>query len=217
MLTSSAHHLPYTWDDYRSWDDDRRWEIIGGEAYAMSPAPSVRHQLVQTGLLVQIHGRLAGRPCRAIPSPVDVRLSDQDVVQPDIIVVCDPGQDHRTHIEGPPSLVIEILSPSTGQYDRVVKMDLYARAGLPEVWLVTPFPQSVEIFRLDGDGYRRHAAYTHTQTLTSPTLPEIKVDLAPVFDFPLDPDEQPPAVQEPPGRYRAATGAEERRSSGTPP
>ncbi len=198
---SAAPDLPYTWDDYRSWKDDRRWEIIGGDLYAMSPAPSVRHQEIQTELASILRGHFRKGPCRALASPVDVRLSDLDVVQPDLIVVCDPTKVRRTHIEGAPDLVIEILSPSTEQRDRGPKLDLYARTGVREVWLVTPFPPCVEVFVLDGPTYRRHSAHVQTDTLASPTFPELKVDLAPVFDFPLEPGEEPPSVKEPPGRY----------------
>ncbi len=201
---SAARHLPYTWDDYRSWDDDRRWEIIGGEAYAMSPAPTTRHQKIHTELVRQMANHFAAHPCQTFSAPTDVKLSDRDVVQPDILVVCDPKQIRPTHIEGPPALVIEILSPSTGQRDRVVKMDLYARAGVREVWLVTPFPQSVEVFVLDGATYRRAAAYDQTGSLASPTFEGLTIDLVPVFDFPLEPGEEPPVAMEPPGRYRAA-------------
>ena len=202
---TAARHLPYTWDDYRSWDDDRRWEIIDGEAFAMSPAPSTRHQKIHAELFLQIGSQFKARPCQVLSAPTDVRLSDRDVVQPDILVVCDPNQIRPTHIEGPPALVIEILSPSTGQRDRVLKMDLYARTGVREVWLVTPFPQSVEVFVLDGDTYRRAAAYDQNGSLASPSFEGLTIDLKPVFDFPLEPGEAPPPVMEPPGHYRPAS------------
>ncbi len=203
-MGNTARHLPYTWDDYRSWGDDSRWEILDGVPHAMSPAPSVRHQMILLALARRLGQHFDARPCEVLVSPVDVRLSDLDVVQPDLSVVCDPKQNRGTHVEGPPSLVIEILSPSTAQRDRGSKLDLYARCGVPEVWLVTPFPQSVEVFRLDGATYRRQAAYTQDDTLASPGFPDLKVDLAPVFDFPLEPGEEPPVIREPPPRYRAA-------------
>jgi Uma2 family endonuclease len=199
--TSTATPLPYTWDDYRSWSDDERWEIIDGDAYAMSPAPGVRHQRIHAELFSQLRNRFKGRACEVLSSPIDVRLSETDVVQPDIVVVCKPEQVKRTHIEGPPALVVEILSPSTAQRDRGIKMDAYARSGVKEVWLVTPWPQCAEVFVLDGPGYRRHAAFVQTDTLKGPTFPDLGIDLAPVFDFPLEPGEEPPVGREPPGRY----------------
>ena len=203
---STARHLPYLWDDYRSWADDRRWEIIAGEAYAMSPAPSTRHQSIQLELAVQFRNRLDGRPCKPFISPVDVKLDELNVVQPDLVVVCRPEQIKSTHIEGAPALVVEILSPSTAQRDRGVKMDAYARAGVQEVWLVTPWPQCVEVYILDHDSYRRHGAFTQLHTLNSPTLPALMVTLAAVFDFPLEPGEIPAEATPVPasgGRRRA--------------
>ena len=202
--TSTAQNLPFTWDDYRSWGDEQRWEILDGEAYAMSPAPTTRHQYVHREIFSALCAHFRGRKCSAFSSPIDVKLSDVDVVQPDIVVVCRPEQIKRTHVEGAPTLVVEILSPSTAQRDRGVKMDAYAEAGVREVWLVTPWPPCVEVFVLDGPTYRRHAAFLETQTLKSPTFPELAVELAPAFDFPLEPGEEPPVVREPPGHYRTA-------------
>ncbi len=198
---SAARSLPFVWADYRSWDDDHRWEIIDGEAYAMSPAPTTRHQTILVELTAQFSGALRGRCCRPYVSPTDVKLSETDVVQPDLLVVCNPDQIKPTHIDGAPTLVVEVLSPSTAQRDRGIKMDAYARAGVQEVWLVTPWPQCVELFVLQNDRYVRHGAFIQTDTLKSPTVSELEIDLAPVFDFPLDPGEEPPEVKEPPGRY----------------
>ena len=194
----------YTWDDYRSWPDNQRWEIIGGEAYAMSPSPTARHQMIQIRLAAALDTFFRGRPCRVIASPMDVKLSDTDIVQPDVLVVCSPGQIRRTHIEGAPSLVVEILSESSALHDRTTKMRLYARSGVPEVWLVTPYPSMIEVYRLDGEGYRLAGTYTRDDTLKSPGFPKLKLNLEDVFDFPLEPDEKAAmAVREsPPSAYR---------------
>jgi Uma2 family endonuclease len=197
---STARHLPFTWDDYRTWSDDERWEVLDGEAYAMSPAPTVRHQRVHAAIFNGAFNHFRGRRCEVISSPIDVRLSETDIVQPDIVVVCDPKQLTETHVEGGPTLVVEILSPSTAQRDRGAKMDAYARAGVREVWLVTPWPPCAEVFVLDGPTYRRHAAFIQTQTLRGATFPELEIDLAPVFDFPLEPGEEPSIAREPPPR-----------------
>jgi len=68
--------------------------------------------------------------CPVYPAPMDLKLSDRDVVQPDILVVCDPKQIKKTHVEGPPFLLIEILSFSTLLHDRGRKLELYARSGV---------------------------------------------------------------------------------------
>lgn len=101
--------MPFTWDDYRRWDDDERWEIVNGEAFAMTPAPTPRHQMVVGELFKALSSFLRGKIFRPLPSPIDVRLSDLDVLQPDIVVVCGPEQIRPTHIQGAPRLVVEVL------------------------------------------------------------------------------------------------------------
>ena len=175
----------YTWDDYRTWSDDERWEVIGGDAYAMSPSPTARHQIIQTKLGRRLDEFFDGKPCRAIVAPMDVKLSDVDIVQPDVLVVCRPEQITATHIEGAPALVIEILSESSERHDRGIKMRLYAAHGVPEVWLVKPYPSMIEVYRLDGESYRLAATYVPPDKLSSPGFPKLKLKLKDVFDFPL--------------------------------
>lgn len=194
----------YTWDDYRTWPDNQRWEIIGGEAHAMSPSPTEMHQTIQVNIVAALRAFLRGHPCRAYAAPFDVKLSDTNVVQPDVLVVCNREQIKRTHIEGPPALVIEILSDSTEAHDRGVKMRLYAAHGVPEVWLVTPYPSIIEVYRLDGKTYRMIATYASPDALKSPGFAKLKLDLKDVFDFPLEPGEKAAMmVRETPPPYGA--------------
>jgi Uma2 family endonuclease len=186
----------YTWGDYRMWPDDQRWEIIGGEAYAMSPAPTVRHQDIQGRLFVAMFGYLRGKTCRVYNAPIDVKLSDLNIVQPDLVVACRPEQIKRTHIEGAPALVVEILSESTAVYDRSVKMRVYAMHGVPEVWLVTPYPWLVEVYCLQAGKYQIEGAYRRSDTLISPGFPGLAIKLEEVFDFPLEPGEEVQMVRE---------------------
>lgn len=186
----------YTWDDYLKWPEDQRCEVIDGEAYAMSPTPGTRHQIIVHGLDRQLGNFFHGRRCRVFPAPMALRLSDSDAVEPDLMVVCDEEQITRSHIDGPPDLVIEILSPSSVFHDRIRKLNLYLRGRVKEYWLVTPFPSSVEIFLLDGDAYRLHATFAKQDTLVSPSFPGLAIDLSDVFDFPVDPDEEAGVIRE---------------------
>jgi Uma2 family endonuclease len=145
MSESAAKKTRYSWADYQTWDDDRRWEIIGGEAYLMSPSPMARHQLVSGELQRQMMNYLKGKRCRLLNAPMDVVLSEENVVQPDLLVVCEPEKITRTHIAGAPTLVVEILSDSSAARDRLLKLGLYARYGVAEYWIVTPWPSLVEV------------------------------------------------------------------------
>lgn len=192
----------YTWADYRTWPDDERWEIIGGHAYAMAASPTSRHQRIVTELAILMGPFFRGDPCRLFLSPMDVKLSDEDIVQPDLLVVCDPKQIARTHIEGPPHLVVEVASESSHIHDRQAKSALYARFGIAEYWIVTPFPSLVEIFTLRDGAYVWAKSFAREETLASPSFPDLSLPLAPVFDFPLDDHEKELyRVKERPARY----------------
>jgi Uma2 family endonuclease len=186
----------YTWTNYRSWDDGQRWELIGGEAHAMSPAPSLRHQRIQSVFAAQLEAFFRGKKCQVFPAPTDVKLSEFDVVQPDIAVVCERERFQTTHIDGPPTLIVEILSPSTATYDRVRKLPLYAASGVREVWVITPYPWLAEVFVLDGGSYRLERAYGKDGVLQSRVFRSLKIRLADVFNYPIDPGERVEMVKE---------------------
>jgi len=199
--TALARDGYFTWQDYQSWADEERWELIEGTAYNMSPAPSIRHQRVLGRLHAELLRHFSGTECEPFIAPTDVRLSEADVVQPDLLVVCEKEKIKPTHIEGAPTLVVEIQSPSTAVKDRSVKMDLYARSGVSEVWIVTPYPSLVEVYSLMALGYRLVKAYAKRETLRSVAFEQLAIPLEAVFDFPLEPEEELRVVKEPPSRY----------------
>jgi len=170
----------YTFADFSRWDDDQRWELIDGHPYAMSSPLSI-HQILSTELLFALRSHFSGHPCRVLHAPMDVKLSEHDVVQPDLLVVCEPGQILRTHIEGPPRLVIEILSESTQRHDRLRKLNLYGRAGVPEYWLVTPHPPMLEVLQNRDGLFTTVGAHSETGVLISPAFPELRLELGPIF------------------------------------
>jgi len=193
----------FTWADYLTWPENERWELIDGEAVAMSPSPSSFHQDATAGLLVAMKNYFAGRKCRVYPAPMDVKLSDVDVVQPDILVVCNPEQI-KNHIEGPPALVVEILSRSSLQRDRITKTEMYARYGIEEYWIVTPDPGLVEVYKLQDGHYLLWKAFGPKDTLTSPGFPGLSIGLPEVFDYPMSGEPQDiTLVKERPGVYAA--------------
>lgn len=213
-------HRKYTWDDYRTWPDDQRREIIGGEAYAMSPSPTSRHQRIAVELVATLKRKLGRGPCEVLVAPMDVKLSEADIVQPDVFVVCDKRQDKGTHFEGPPKLVVEILSEATAQHDRQRKSRLYAWAGVPEFWVVTPFPELIEVFSLDGATYRLLHVFKKEDTLVSPVFPKLKIRLKDVFAMPPDPGATRLLVREPgprPGRRQPRTKNQKPGTKNHPP
>ena len=179
LITRNREVIP---DQILSWTDGERWEVIDGHPYRMS-APTTEHQILCTDLCFMLALHLQGKPCRVISSPLDVKLSDYDVVQPDLVVVCDRSQITKGHIEGPPTLAVEILSPSSVRHDKVRKARLYAAAGVQEYWILQPYPAMVEVLSLDGPGFRLHGAYTDQEVLKSSVFPELEIDLSQLFPF----------------------------------
>jgi len=139
----------FTLDQWRTWPEGERWELIGGVAYAMSPAPRVPHQRLSLSLSSALNAFLEGKDCEPFYAPVDVFLpkgdpdSSDTVVQPDVFVVCDPDKVQDDGIHGAPDFVVEVLSDSTAYKDLTVKKELYERSGVQEYWLVNPQNGSV--------------------------------------------------------------------------
>lgn len=146
-----------TCEDYLQFPEDgSRHEIIAGEHY-VSAAPSMYHQWVLTRLVVQLYHRICEPGLGYLaPAPVDTVLTESDVVQPDIVVILgrDEAVIRRERIEGAPDLVVEILSPSTANRDRGLKLDLYQRAGVSEYWIVDPERKVVQQYVLVGGVFR---------------------------------------------------------------
>jgi Uncharacterized protein conserved in cyanobacteria len=146
----------FTYRHYRTWPDEERWELIEGQAWAMSPAPTTWHQELSARLLTDIRSFLKGKPCVAFDAPFDVLLpvgdeSDDDVdtiVQPDILVYCDRSRLTTKGGRGAPDLVVEILSPSTSKKDQNEKFRLYEKHGVREYWVVDPFGKWLMVYRL---------------------------------------------------------------------
>jgi Uma2 family endonuclease len=173
-----------TYDDLERARDatSDRLELIEGELF-VTPAPSLWHQDVE-GQLYILFREAVQHPNngRVYLSPVDVRLAQNTVVQPDLVVVLPERYQILTPamIEGAPSLVVEIISPSSSAQDRVTKRALYARHGVPEYWLVDPDARSVTILSDSSEG-RYNREEPSSDTAASATIPELTVDLAALF------------------------------------
>ena len=156
-LPKEKENQRYTYADYRQWDDGERWELIDGVSYLMSPSPSRTHQAILRELVYQLTGFLKGKPCELFFAPFDVRLNadtfDDTVVQPDLLIICDRSKLDDKCCVGAPDMVMEILSPSTGRHDRLVKSQAYLKAGVREYWIVDPDTRTVQICILENGKY----------------------------------------------------------------
>lgn len=179
----------YTYADYLTWPEDERWEIIEGVPY-MQAAPTWQHQSISGELYRQLANYLVDNPCSIFTSPFDLRLPDANeddeettfVVQPDIVIVCDKTKLRKTGYFGVPAIIIEISSPSTTRRDRVLKFNMYEKAGVKEYWIVEPEGKYISVFTLqENKRYGRPEAYTDEDTVPMSIFPDLVVDLKQVF------------------------------------
>jgi Uma2 family endonuclease len=177
-------HNRYTYGDYRRWAEDERYELIDGNAWLMTPAPGVDHQTVTFEVARQIGNALEGHPCRVLVAPVDVLLPRRDeaddavdtVVQPDALVVCDPGKVSRRRLRGAPDWVLEVISPASASHDQTRKLAAYERAGVREYWLVHPRDRVLTVYLHEGEGFGRPRIQDLAGTTALEVLPEVAVD-----------------------------------------
>lgn len=173
----------WTYDDlFLLPDDGTRYEIIEGELYEM-PSPTAAHATViinLIGFLLPIVTRLGGRVYTA---SLDVFVPGGTPVIPDLLVVLPESSARviRRGVEGPPDLVIEVLSPSNRGHDLLTKRALYGRAGVREYWIVDPEARTFEVMTLDGDVLRGSETNPAGGFVTSPLLAGIEIPLAAVF------------------------------------
>jgi Uma2 family endonuclease len=162
---------------------DERLELIDG-AIVVTPSPSPMHQRVSRRLhrlqeTIVIDAHLG----EFFAAPLDVRLDDGTVLQPDLMVLLKDRSRFVTesNVDGPPSLVFEIISPSTRHTDHHTKRALYARYGVMEYWLIDPALENVVIFTEPQTGLYR-SQVTATTIADSATIPGLSVDLKPLFN-----------------------------------
>ena len=173
-----------TYEDYCAAPADSRYELLDGELI-MVAAPNLKHQRVQVKLTTRLELFIEDRALGTLfTAPCDVLLSDNNVVQPDLGFV----SRRRKHllrdgqkVQGPPDLVVEILSPSSTKQDHGEKRALYEKHGVTEYWLVDPVVETVQIHRLQGEVLVPIRTFGREETLRSPVFPGLELRLSDIF------------------------------------
>ena len=180
----------WTYADYLTWSEDERWEIIDGEAFDMTPAPSSNHQEISANLIGLLWSFLREKPCKVFHAPFDVRFPKKneadeeirDVVQPDIAVICDMKKIDAKGCRGAPDFIIEILSPSTSSKDHLKKRRLYEQHGVKEYWLVDPEGRIITIYQTEGkDRFSRPFILGADEEIQVSLFPGLTIDFRTVF------------------------------------
>jgi Uma2 family endonuclease len=180
MIVEKPRH---TYAEYARLPEGASYQLLDGDLVPM-PSPSPYHQALSMNLAMALiafvrHHQLG----QLLAAPMDVYLSETDTVQPDLLYIAAPrlGIIGASRIEGPPDLVVEILSPATAYYDLRYKKRLYERTGVQEYWIVDPEERSIEVYTLQHGRYVLYDRRETGETLTSPLLPGFSVDLGQVF------------------------------------
>jgi len=175
-----------TYEQFRQLPNDgKRYELIRGEVH-VTPAPSSRHQFIIRNVAASLLRYLERNPLGELAfAPLDVRLSVDTALQPDLIFVSNAHAEiiQENWIAGSPDLIVEVLSPSTATYDRAAKLPIYAEAGVPEVWLIDSQAKTVEVLKLQGKKYLVEATHAGNQVLASNLFPGWQLSLHDLFDF----------------------------------
>lgn len=147
MSIADKYRPQYTYADYVQWEGN--WELIDGMPYAMSPAPAMIHQKISLNLLTIFKESLK-RNCAqcTVYMPVDWKINEKTVVQPDLLVLCREISKDKIFLDFAPSLVVEILSPSTAYKDRHEKFELYEQEGVKYYLIVDPQFNKIEVYQL---------------------------------------------------------------------
>ena len=182
-MTTRRARVRFNYKDYCLLPEDKRYELIDGELY-MPPAPGTRHQIVLRSLESIIWPFVRDNDLgQVFFAPFDVILSGEDVLQPDLLFVSKERQGiiSERGCEGPPDLVLEVLSPSTQERDRELKRKVYANYGVRELWLVDPTVNTIEVFGLEPEGLVSIQVYGAGSQVQSPIIPGLSLPVGRVF------------------------------------
>jgi Uma2 family endonuclease len=166
----------YSYDEYALWEGE--WELIEGTPVSMAPAPMRRHQNIANQLLLELNKSFEEAECDEceVSFEVDWKLSDNTVLRPDIVFVC--NDKHKMYLTKAPKIIIEILSPSTAKKDETIKFTIYEDEKVDYYILVYPDDLVAKVYKIKDDRYTKVGDFT-TEKLE---FKDIDCDLSIDFD-----------------------------------
>ncbi|QQK77284.1 type II toxin-antitoxin system prevent-host-death family antitoxin [Salicibibacter cibarius] len=178
-----------TYDEFLELTEgsEQRFELIDGIIYNLA-SPSYKHQHAVVELQGTFYNWFKGKTCESLTSPFDVTFFKEEdnicVVQPDIMVICDKENlDENDKYHGTPTLVVEVLSPSTRSKDMLKKLELYKQCGVREYWIVDPINEHILIYSLEDNDIVNNKTYLKEahRTVRSDVFAGLQADLQDVF------------------------------------
>jgi prevent-host-death family protein len=166
-------------------NSDLRYELIDGEVFMLA-SPSYAHQTAIAEIFVNFYSWFKGKKCRPLTSPFDVTLikgeDNKNVVQPDIIVICDTETiDAKGKYKGVPTLVVEVLSPSSKKHDMLRKLDLYTKTGISEFWLVDTEKKGIYVYVFEDKNILDYSVFVNNDIVKSTVFEGLEIPLEEVF------------------------------------
>ena len=178
-MATTEHAVKLTYEDYCRAPDDKRYELLNGELM-MVPAPNTKHQEILGRLYVELDRFVQEHELgKVYLAPLDVVLSNTDVVQPDVLFIS-RAREHRItdkNVQGAPDLAIEILSPSTADRDLGDKHELYGRHGVLEYWIIDPVAETVTVHRQRDGKLERAGRFGRGESLATAVLEGLALEL----------------------------------------
>lgn len=178
----------YTYKDYLTYDENERIEIIGGEIYNMSPAPSRIHQqlISEISYILQHHIKSNNGSCKVYPAPFDVILindneeveSSKNIVQPDISIICDKSKLTDKGCTGSPNMIVEVVSPYNPSNDYIRKASLYEKYRVQEYWIINPMKKNILVYNLTDNGYDTPNIYSFDDVIPVSIFKNLNIDFS---------------------------------------
>lgn len=176
----------FTLEDYYNLPDDVRAEFIEGKIYYMA-SPTQEHQEISGEVFRRIANYIAekGGPCKVLTAPFDVKVNENkdDIVQPDIIVVCDPQKLDGKKCNGAPNWIIEIASPSNITNDYVRKLKLYKEAGVEEYWIINPEEKTIVVYEFNNKNGETVSEYSFENRVKPSIYEDFVIDFKEVSEI----------------------------------
>jgi Uma2 family endonuclease len=153
-------------------------------------APFFPHQVAVSEIFVQLHQYFKGKQCIVLTAPFDVKLHDENksfeedpnVVQPDILVMCDPETiNEKGAYDGRPTLVVEVLSNSSKSKDIMLKSNLYMKSGIAEYWVVDTENCQVTVYSFESRKLNIHKLFSRNEIIKSYAFEGLEVDTKDIF------------------------------------
>lgn len=155
-MSPVLNHSPiWTWEDFAALPDDARYQVLDGEVF-VSPFPTWWHQRALVRLSSQLYAYAEEHHLGAVVHEINLVMGRGRYVGPDIVFIPNErlpgtggpeGGEPDLWVHVPPALIVELLSPSTRQFDRTHKKQAYREFGVDEYWIVAPDAEHVEVYR----------------------------------------------------------------------